>query len=355
MSQRVRAKVRAKSAPGTSGSSTAAARTLRRLVAMALGLGLIGALVATRLAGAYPAGIGASPDPSTASLATTSPATASPQAASTAPPSSDAAVPLLASPAATSADARLGAAADVLEAAIAKGGSGFTFTVVSRSTLNAKPGGPKIAVPDPNDPYTVLGSADTYDLGASIASGVLTPDGYTLQMRRGPATAEEAPDFANAEPTLAALVRDGKTWRNDGEGWYETDQPPGIGLDLATARLLPTLLREAQAPTVIEATAVDGAGDPIVAAVAATGTVADAPGLMAIDAASFTELAAPIAFGFDKDGRLVELHALTRNTRVEDFDLLVDVLITLAYDVPPDALPEPSPLWSPKAGEGVNP
>jgi hypothetical protein len=47
------------------------------------------------------------------------------------------------------ADEQLDVAADNLEAVTARGGSGFTFTVVSRSTLHAKEGGPLIEVPDP--------------------------------------------------------------------------------------------------------------------------------------------------------------------------------------------------------------
>jgi len=188
---------------------------------------------------------------------------------------------------------QLAVAATKVEDVTTKGGSGFTFTVVSRSVLYARDGGPLIEVPDPTDPARSLGTASEYDLGASIATGIATPDGYFLQMYAGPATRADAPDFGKAAPTLAALVKNRTTWRNDGDGWYPTDAPPGIGLDSATIALLPALLREATGPVAKDARIVEGA---LAAVVEAGGNIARAPGLMAVDAASFTELAAPLSF-----------------------------------------------------------
>jgi hypothetical protein len=248
--------------------------------------------------------------------------------------------------AADSPDQALETAADKVEAATAKGGSGFAFTVVSRSTLHAREGGPLIEIPDPLDRYKSLGLADLYYVGGSIAEGIVSPAGYFLQMRAGPSTPDAPPDFEKSQPTLAALVRDGTTYRNDGEGWYETDQPPGIGLDLATIALLPTLLRDAGSPTAKGETEVDGAN---ATKLEATSSIDDAPGLMAIDAASFTELSEPLSFAIDDLGRLVEIRGLMRNTRMETFDLLVEVVITLRYPDPLPALPPPEPIWTPPA------
>ncbi len=247
----------------------------------------------------------------------------------------------MAAAAGSSADVQLDTAATQMEASLR--GTGFTFTVVSRSTLHARPGGPKIEVPHPTDRFKTIGLADEYYVGASVATGIVTPDGYFLLMRRGPAAPDEPPDFEKAEPTLAALVTGGKTFRNDGEGWYATDTPPGIGLDPRTAALLPKLLRNATDATADGTKLVDGLA---ATTVAARGKVADAPGLMAIDAEPFTELAAPIEFALDAQGRLVELHALLRNTNQETFDLLVDTVITISYD-DPGKLPEPVPTWNP--------
>jgi hypothetical protein len=233
---------------------------------------------------------------------------------------------------------RLETAAKALEDAVA--GEGFTFDVVARSTLHAKQGGPQIEIPDPIDRYRSLGFADEYYVGASIAEGTVTSDGFWLQMRAGPATAEATPDFEKAPITLAALVKDGKTWRNDGEGWYQTDTPPGIGLDPKTVGLLPKLLRDAADPSLAGVALVDGKP---ATNVAATGKVADAPGLMAIDAASFTELSEPIEFALDEQGRLVQLSARMRNTNIEIYDLFVDTVVTFRYDSGPLQLPDPVP------------
>ena len=234
---------------------------------------------------------------------------------------------------------RLDVAADQLERATAKDGAGFSFRVESRSTLYAWPDGPKIEVPDPVDPFKTLELADEYDLGGSLATGFIEGDGdFFLQMRRGPA-AGEAPDFERAEPTLAALVRDGTAYRNDGAGWYEAEQLPGIGLDPATIARLPTLLRNATEPVDAERALVD---DQLLPTVEASGTVADAPGLMAIDAAPFTELTEPIAFAFDEQGRLARLVATMRNTNSETFELIVVSTISFEYDAPAGELPDPA-------------
>jgi hypothetical protein len=246
-------------------------------------------------------------------------------------------------------DARLDVAATKLEQATAKGGSGFSFTVDSRSTLHARDGGPKIEVPDPTDRYKTLGLADEYYLGASIATGFVEGDGdFFLQMRQGPTTADGAADFEKATATHAALVRAGTKYRNDGDGWYAADQLPGIGLDPATIATLPTLLRDATGAVDTERALV---GNELLPALTATGEVADAPGLMAIDAASFTELAEPIAFAFDSEGRLAQLTATMRNTRSDTFDLFVVTTITFDYDAPPGELPDPTADPAPYAAD----
>jgi len=215
-------------------------------------------------------------------------------------------------------DAQLDLAATNLEDATRAGGAGFTFTVVSRSTLEAKAGGPLIDIPDPADRRKSLGLTDSYYLGATLAEGSVTPDGYWLQMRRGPDAPDTAPDFEHAPITLAALVADGVTWRNDGTGWYQTDRPPGIGLDPRTIALLPTLLRDATDAKSDGTKVVDGT--PAIG-VEATGEMAKAPGLLAIDAEAFSVLVAPIEFSLDGAGRLIELHAVLRNTRMTTYDL----------------------------------
>lgn len=242
-------------------------------------------------------------------------------------------------------DAQLDLAATNIDEAVGAGGAGFTFTVVSRSILAAKAGGPLIEVPDPSDRNKSLGFAETYYLGASLGEGSVTPDGYWLQMRRGPDDPDAPPDFANSPITLAALVTEGVTWRNDGNGWYETNQPPGIGLDPRTIALLPTFLRDASDAKADGTRLVNGV---TVLGVEAIGEMAKAPGLHAIDAESFSVLVAPIEFSVDATGRLVELHAVLRNTHITTYDLYVDVVITLRYDTSP-AIPQPLSTAAPAA------
>lgn len=233
------------------------------------------------------------------------------------------------------------AAADVLDAVTAKGGAGYRFEIVQTSTMRAKAGGPQIEIPDPTDRYKSLGFADSYELGTLVEAGYVTPDGFWMEMRSGPKDAA-TPDFASGDLHLSTLVKDGKTWRNDGEGWYETDSPPGIGLDPRTASLLPTLLRAAASPVDGGVALKDGA---TVRRIAATGAVADIPGIVAADGEGFTKLLEPIDFAFDTEGRLVELRVVAQNLNLTEYDLVVDTTITLRYDQPPGSLPDPVPAY----------
>jgi hypothetical protein len=81
--------------------------------------------------------------------------------------------------------------------------------------------------------------------------------------------------------------------------------------------------------------------------ISAAGVIADAPGLLAIDAAAFSELSGPIEYSIDTSGRLAQLHATVRNLRMETFDLLTDVVVTFTYDPSPGALPDPVPTAPP--------
>lgn len=228
------------------------------------------------------------------------------------------------------------AAADQLAAALAKGGSGISFEIVQRSTIKARPDGAKIPVPDPVDPHRTLGLADEYSLNALLERGFATADGFYSEMLAGPAPGK-APDW-KGEIRLQALQRDGTVYRNEGEGWYETTTPPGIGLDPASVRLLPGLVRNATAP----ADAGVDAANASLRNVTATGMVADIPGVVASDGAPFTKLTDPITFSLDPDGRLVSLHVVALNTNLEGFDLVVETDIALAYAVDgplPDAAP----------------
>jgi hypothetical protein len=234
-------------------------------------------------------------------------------------------------------------AADKLEALTAKGGAGYRFEIVQTSTIHAKPDGPKVEVPDPVDPHKTSGLVDEYRFYSLIERGIVTPGGFWSEVRVGP-EAGAAPDFEKAELRRSALVKDGIAWRNDREGWYHADGLPGIGLDPETARLLPTLLRDATEPTAKGTLNLDGKA---LVAIDAAGTEADIPGLVVAGGVDSTRLTAPIEFGFDSLGRLARIHALALNTTMTDYDLVVDTVIAIRYDQDVGSLPEPAPTWVP--------
>ncbi|MBA2721227.1 MAG: hypothetical protein H0U52_18590 [Chloroflexi bacterium] len=232
----------------------------------------------------------------------------------------------------------LTAAAAQLEQKTAKGAPGYTFEIVQRSTIHARPGGPQIEIPDPIDRNKSLGFADTYEVGALIERGAVTPDGFTMEMRTGPAPGKPA-DWT-APYQFGVISTAGKTFRDDGAGWYLTDSPPGIGLDPATAALLPGLLRNA---TGVANDGFTKVGEVLLPKVTGSAKVADIPGVVAADGAPFTELVAPLDFAFDDQGRLAQVHVLARNTNLDVYDLLIDTTITFAYPDQAAPLPEPVP------------
>lgn len=233
------------------------------------------------------------------------------------------------------------AAAGFLEDATRLGGQGYRFEIVQTSTMVAKPDGPKIPIPDETGRGTKE-LADRYYLHTLLERGVVRPDGFFSEMLAGPQEDGAKPDWEGALVMYQALVRDGARWRNDGDGWYEADALPGIGLDPETARLLPTLLRNAAEPADVQP------GDPKIDPDAARNLSAgaakgDIPGLVAADGVAFTELRGKFGYGFDDTGRLVSINTTALNTNMTDFDLVIETTIEIAYDnVGP--LPEPKTL-----------
>jgi hypothetical protein len=240
------------------------------------------------------------------------------------------------------------AAADALEQAASLGGTGITFEIVQTTTIAKRDDGEAIELADPADPKKVI-EVDSVPSGSYIERGTWTSAGFHSEIRRGPDDPAEKIDWDATPTELSALVREGVTYRNDGEGWYETDRPPGIGLDPASIAKLPTLLRELAATK--DSAVRDGSPDDPFADVTSARQlqgdtkVADAPGIIAVDLAAATELREPADMAFDDKGRLVGLRILARNTNLDRYDLLVETVITFAY---PDAVPElpkPEPHW----------
>ena len=235
-------------------------------------------------------------------------------------------------------------AAALLEEATSPVGSGYRFEIVQASTMVAKPDGPRIPIPDAVGRGTKE-LADRYYLHTLLERGVVRPDGFWSEMLAGPKEGAK-PDWEGALVMYQALVRDGARWRNDGDGWYQADMLPGIGLDPETAQLLPTLLRNAGAPT--DARPGDPKANPKAARnLEADALKADIPGLVAADGLAFTELTGKFAYGFDEAGRLVSVTATALNTNMTDFDLVIETTIAIFYDAVGD-LTEPKPTWSPE-------
>lgn len=248
-------------------------------------------------------------------------------------------------PGTLTADQLKSAAATHLEAATGPLGSGYAFDIVQTSTMKAKPGGPRVPIPDPNNGRQIIGEADSYPYYTLLERGVVRSNGFWSELRSWPVSGG-TPDFDKAELRRSALVRDDVGWRNDRDGWYRADILPGIGLDPATAKLLPRLLRQSQGAVKREDLVLDG---KTTLRVDAEGDKADFPGVVAADGVAYTELVAPIEFGFDDLGRLVWIHAVAHNTNLTEYDLVVDTVIAIRYDGVGD-LPQPEPRWAPGAG-----
>jgi hypothetical protein len=237
-------------------------------------------------------------------------------------------------------------ASAVLTAALASKG-GLSFTVVQHTTVHAKPGGPLLTIPDPQDPQKVIGETDQLVLRSYVERGGVSADGFWMEMRDGP-VGDAAPDFANASYQFGAIVKNGKTYRNDGEGWYPTDQPPGIGIDPATAALLPRLASSISKPVSLPDLDLNGSK---IRQLSADAAIADIPGIQAVDLASASALAGPLEYGFDDAGRLIRIHGVVRNTEVKDSDFLVDVVITFGYG-DAGSIPDPTPAYIPVEAKG---
>lgn len=242
-------------------------------------------------------------------------------------------------------------AADVLDQASAPGGAGYTFSIIQSAALVAREGSEGIEVGDPAEPGKVI-LVERHALATYLERGVVTDAGFHAEIRRGADDLTKGDGWDGAAMELAALVRDGVTYRNDGAGWYETSQPPGIGLDPTSARLLPRMLRsvEGVADAPAAAGAVDALADRLVdlrpaRTLAGTAAVADLPGIIAVDLAEATELSGPVTLAFDADGRLIGLRAIARNIHVEVHDLVITTVITIAYPDRSPGLPRPEPAY----------
>lgn len=238
-------------------------------------------------------------------------------------------------------DALRTGAADSLEAALGPGGSGISFEVTQTSTLYAKEGGPRIQFSDPADPQTVTGIVDEHQVGIVLSRGGVTADAFWMEMS---IALDGRGDFSNAALFARVLERDGLLWRDDGIGWYATDESPGVGMDPVTARLLPGLLDSLADAAAIEPMLLDGRMAP---GIRGTSGRTAYPGVIAADGAAFTEETFGLDCWFDEQGRLIRLEAKARNLNQDTYDLVVTTVVTFSYGAPGDP-PDPSPTMAPE-------
>jgi hypothetical protein len=233
------------------------------------------------------------------------------------------------------------AAADSLETALGAGGSGIGFEVTQTNTLHAKEGGPQIEVTAPDDQTKVVGLVDEYQVSTIFSRGAVTPSVFWMEMRGSQAA---MPDFSTADFFARVVDRSGELWRDDGIGWYRTDESPGVGMDPATARLLPDLLRSLDKAAALEPKLLDGR---MASGIRGTSVPSAYPGVIAADGATFTEKAFEVDCWFDDQGRLVRLEARAQNLNQTTYDLIATTVVTFSYGAPGDP-PETTPTKAPE-------
>lgn len=245
--------------------------------------------------------------------------------------------------------ASLLAAADALVAATGPGGQGYRFDVTQRQAVYARPGGSLIPIVDPANPNSVLRRVDHEYVNTVLARGSVATGAFWMEMRFGPDEATE-PSFDAAPTMFQVIARGGALWRNDGLGWFETKVSPGVGMDPATAALLPQLLRSVTGAVDQGRETIDGVA---LRRWAGFVDVASFPGVVASDGAAFTEGPIAVRLWLDSANRLVQLEGRTRNLNEQTFDLKVVTTIKLLYQAagPP---PEPLPLLDTATAQGAS-
>jgi hypothetical protein len=240
--------------------------------------------------------------------------------------------------------ASLLSAADTLAASTAVGGQGYRFDVLQRQVEYARPGGSLIPMPDPASPNGVARGVDHVYVNSVLARGNVAPNAFWMEMRFGPDETTEA-NYELAPTMFQVIDRGGALWRNDGAGWYGTAVSPGVGMDPATAALLPQLLRSVANVSEQGQEVVDG--QPLRRYVG-TVEVANFPGVVAADGAVFTENPIAVRIWLDSNNRLVRLEGSARNLNESTFDLKIVTTIRITYAAagPP---PIPVPTLAPAA------
>jgi hypothetical protein len=241
-------------------------------------------------------------------------------------------------------------AASALEATTAIGGPGYRFDVVQRQVEYPKAGASSLPLVDAASPQTIVGQVDHLYVNSVLARGRVTPTAFWMEMRFGPGETT-APSFDIAPTLFGVIAKSGNLWRNDGQGWYATTMSPGVGMDPATAALLPTLLRNVTKVTDLGQVTLAGQS---VHRFAGLVDIANFPGVVASDGAPFTESPIAVDVWLDASNRVVQLEGRTRNLNESVIDLKIDTVISFAY-LPVGVAPNPSPLIAIPTAPGAPP
>jgi hypothetical protein len=232
----------------------------------------------------------------------------------------------------------LEAAAKALEAATASGGQGYRFDVAQRQVEYPKPGASGLPIVDQANPKAILKRVDHLYVNTVLARGAVAPGSFWMEMRFGP-DETTTPNYDVAPTMFGVIARNGGLWRNDGLGWFSTTVSPGVGMDPATAALLPSMLRSVTSLSDLGRGAIDGTPARHYQGVV---DVAVFPGVIASDGAPFTESPIGVDLWLDGSDRLIALEGRTRNLNESALDLKIVTRINFSYQ-PAGLAPDPVP------------
>ena len=229
-------------------------------------------------------------------------------------------------------------AADHVKARMSAGGGGLSFAATQIQLLRPEPGGPVLLQqPDRDNPRLRPTPVDQIILGSLSGRGSATSESFFAEWFNG-TDALGLPIF-DGEPAYTSLAHEGELWRRDersdsiGLGWLATPDIPGFGVDPASLRELPELLRRLQDATYLGRDADghhwSGASDAIWY-----------PGAVAIDGAPFTGSPISIEIWLDDADRLVALFAVARNINETTYQFLCLDRVTFEY--PEQRVPIPT-------------
>jgi hypothetical protein len=245
---------------------------------------------------------------------------------------------------ASGAAALLEAAAKDIESLTSAGGKGIAFDAIQRTTEYRKAGGSPIPVVDPADQTKVVGTTDELYINGMMTQGLLTKDGFWMEMRLPPPPGQAA-DFDAAPRIFGVIQKNGLLWRDDGAGWYQTTQSPGMGIDPVSARQLPRALRKLASVSSLGKQVIDGT---TLVGFKGTASIDDYPGVVAADGHDFTDGTFDFEVWFDPSSKLGRIVIRARNLNQTAYDLVSETVITFQRGRG-GSVPEPVPTMAPES------